>query len=207
MGSMKVVIIDYKMGNLRSVQNAFSVLDCEAQIAKTPELLNKADKIVLPGVGAFGDGMANLQMYGWLEALESEVKQKGKPFLGLCVGMQVLASTGTEHGLTRGLKWIPGTVEKLESDEPTVRVPHIGWNDVRVTKKDGMYAGIGESPSFYFVHSYVLKPDDMSVVNGFCEHGAEFVASIEKDNIWATQYHPEKSQKSGLQVLRNFLRL
>jgi glutamine amidotransferase len=194
------------MGNLRSVQNALNVLGCDAQIVKRPEDLRLAKKVVLPGVGAFGDGMANLQKYDWLEALEFEIKQKGKSFLGLCVGMQVLASVGTEHGRHSGLNWISGIVEKLESDEPAIRVPHIGWNDVRVTKRDGMYAGMKESQSFYFVHSYVLKPNDMSIVSGFSEYGVEFVASIEKDNIWATQYHPEKSQKSGLQVLHNFLK-
>jgi glutamine amidotransferase len=202
---MRVCIIDYGMGNLGSVRNAYESLGCEAEIIHEPDKLRSADRIVLPGVGAFGDGVRNLHSGGWVPALTEEVIQHGKPFLGLCVGMQVLATTGTEHGTHTGLDWIPGVVRRLEGDEPGIRIPHIGWNDVRITKGTGMYAGMNDMCTFYFVHSFVLCPDDPSVINGVSQHGAEFAASIQKDNIWATQYHPEKSQKNGLQVLENFM--
>jgi glutamine amidotransferase len=202
---MKLAIIDYGMGNLRSVYNAFQAVGGEATVVDDPLLLKQAERIVLPGVGAFGDGMRNLRKRGFVEALEEEVRVKEKPFLGLCLGMQVLATTGTEHGSHAGLGWIAGTVERMTSSGPGVRIPHIGWNDVRYVKRDGLYAGQGEVGTFYFVHSYILQPDDSSVISGLCRHGIEFAASVETGNIFATQCHPEKSQKCGLAALRNFL--
>lgn len=202
---MKLVIIDYGMGNLQSVANAFRAVDCVPAISVHPQDLKTADRIVLPGVGAFGDGMKNLRVSGWIDVLEEEVRYRNKPFLGLCLGMQLLGTTGTEHGLHEGLNWIAGRVERIRSDDPAIRVPHIGWNDVRFTKKNGLYSGLGDSQVFYFVHSYVLCPEDTSVISSICSHGIEFCASIEKENVWATQYHPEKSQKAGLRVLQNFL--
>jgi len=204
---MELVIIDYGMGNLQSVANAFRAIGCDAKVSSHPEDLRMAERIVLPGVGSFGDGMRNLQSAGWVEALEEEVRHKGKPFLGLCLGMQLLGTTGTEHGLCAGFNWIPGIVERIVSDSPTIRVPHIGWNDVSFTKKDGLYSGLGDSEVFYFVHSYVMRPEDNTVISGLCFHGIEFAASVEKDNIWATQYHPEKSQRAGLKVLNNFVNM
>ena len=132
------------------------------------------------------------------------MRQRGKPFLGLCLGQQLLAATGTEHGAHLGLGWIAGSVDRL-APGAGLRIPQIGWNDVQFTPGSRMYAGLGESRNFYFVHSYVLLPQDASLVNGVCEHGQSFAASIESGNIWATQYHPEKSQKAGLAVLKNFL--
>ena len=204
---MKLLIIDYGMGNLRSVANAFEALGCSAHISNDPADLKTAERIVLPGVGAFGDGVHNLQSAGWIDALEEEVKHEGKPFLGLCLGMQMLATTGTEHGLHAGLNWVRGVVERIPSADPNIRVPHIGWNDVIFIKKEGLYDGVGATQVFYFVHSYVLRPEDPEVISGVCSYGIEFVASIEMDNIWATQYHPEKSQKGGLKVLENFLNM
>jgi len=200
---MSIVIIDYGMGNLRSVENAFQSLTGDVRIARQPELLREAEKIVLPGVGAFGDGMAKLEAGGWIEPLEEHVRGRGKPFLGLCVGMQVLATTGTEHGLHHGLNWIPGIVDRLTGSSGA-RVPHIGWNDVEIVSAGGIYAGVDKAV-FYFVHSYVFRPNDPTVISGVCSHGEEFAASVEYGNIWATQFHPEKSQRAGLQVLRNFV--
>jgi glutamine amidotransferase len=202
---MDVAIIDYGMGNLRSVANACAALGARFQIASQPGQLRDAERIVLPGVGAFGDGMSNLRRLSWLEVLEEEVRQKQKPFLGICLGMQLLAASGTEFGVHQGLGWIPGKVIRIACEDLAVRVPHIGWNDVRFTRKNGLYAEMGEVQVFYFVHSYVLVPEDPSVVSGYCEHGIEFAASVECDNISGTQYHPEKSHKAGLAVLRNFL--
>jgi len=200
---MAIAIIDYGMGNLRSVENAFLSLIPDVRTVCEPQALRDAEKIVLPGVGAFGDGMARLESGGWIAALEEEVRVRRKPFLGLCVGMQVLATTGKEHGSYRGLNWVPGVVDRLVGSEG-VRVPHIGWNDVELINNDGLYAGV-ERPVFYFVHSFVFRPDDPAAISGVCRHGERFAASIECGNIWATQFHPEKSQRSGLQVLRNFV--
>jgi glutamine amidotransferase len=202
---MKLAIINYGMGNLRSVANAFAAIGCEAEITDRPEDLRSAERIVLPGVGAFGDGMSNLRAGGWVEVMEEEVRDKGKPFIGLCLGMQLLATNGTEHGSHRGLNWIPGLSERLASDDEQLRVPHIGWNDVRFTNKDSLYSDLGDSQVFYFVHSYVLRPEDASVVTATCDYGTEWAASVEKENIYATQFHPEKSHKAGLKLLQNFL--
>ncbi len=202
--SGRVSIIDYGMGNLRSVANAFTAVGGEPEIVSRAEQLAEAERIVLPGVGAFSDGMRNLRAGGWDEALEREVRQKGKPFLGLCVGMQLLASLGLEHGETEGLGWVPGVCERIANGDG-LRVPHIGWNDVDFTQRDGLYAGLEGSDAFYFVHSFVLRPEDESVVSGVCDYGGPFAASVESGNVCAAQFHPEKSHRAGLHMLRNFL--
>jgi glutamine amidotransferase len=200
----RVSIIDYGMGNLRSVFNAFRSLGGEPEIVTRPEQLAEADRIVLPGVGAFADGMRNLREGGWDVALEQEVRRDAKPFLGLCVGMQVLASVGLEHGETEGLGWVPGVCERLANGNG-LRVPHIGWNDVAFTQRDGLYAGLDESDAFYFVHSFVLRPEEESAVSGVCDYGGPFAASVEAGNVRAAQFHPEKSHRAGLKLLANFL--
>jgi glutamine amidotransferase len=201
-----VAIVDYGMGNLQSVKNAFEALGATVVIAREPEAVRSADKVIVPGVGAFGEAMATLRSRGWVEVLEAEVRQNRKPLMGLCLGMQLLATDGTEGGACSGLGWIAGAVTQLPGDADT-RVPHMGWNDVTPSPRTRMYQGISGPQTFYFVHSYVLEPADRRSVSGVCRHGRAFVASIEQDHIWATQYHPEKSQKAGLQVLRNFLTL
>ena len=201
----KIAIIDYGMGNLRSVANAFISLSATVSVARDPNDLAAADMIVLPGVGAFGDGMNNLRSRGWVGALDEEVRQKGKPFLGICLGMQLLATRGMEHGSHEGLNWISGTVERIACDDPSIRIPHIGWNDVLFTRNEKLYAGLGESQTFYFVHSYVLLPKDQSLTNGVTSYGVTFAASVETGNICATQFHPEKSHRAGLAVLKNFI--
>lgn len=204
---IKIAIIDYGMGNLSSVANAFGSIGYLASITQNPDDLCQASHVVLPGVGAFGDGMKNLGSSGWLDILEEEVIEKRKPFLGICLGMQLLATMGTEYGLHKGLNWIPGTVNRIESNDSQIRVPHVGWNDVRILKKDGLYKNLGDSQVFYFVHSYVFEVENKSsIISGLTCHGIEFVASLEKDNIYATQFHPEKSQKIGLKVLDNFVK-
>ena len=201
---MKVAIINYGMGNLRSVANAFEALGCAAHVISDPDELPSAERVVLPGVGAFADGMANLKAAGWIPLLE-EARDRGRPFLGLCLGMQLLATAGTEHGVHAGLNWIAGTVERFQSKDTSIRIPHIGWNDVRFIKREGLYAGMGDMGTFYFVHSYILRPDDAAVISGNTNYGIDFAASVERGNIFATQFHPEKSQKAGLAVLKNFL--
>jgi imidazole glycerol-phosphate synthase subunit HisH len=203
---IRVGIIDYGMGNLTSVRNACAAIGADAEILARPQALSEVSHIVLPGVGAFGDGMRNIRDQGWREALEREVRGGGKPFLGICLGMQLLAAQGTEHGDHQGLGWIPGVVLRLPDDGGTVRVPHIGWNDVVPVRHDANYADGFVAPGvFYFVHSYHLVPADASVVDGWCDYGTRFAASIACGNIRAVQFHPEKSQQAGLKVLRNFL--
>lgn len=203
---MKAAIINYGLGNLRSVANALQAVGHEAIIATDPSMLDAADRLILPGVGAFADGMRGLREGGWIEPLECDVRRRGKPLLGLCLGMQLLATTGTEHGTHDGLGWIPGTVDRLPAS-PDMRVPHIGWNDVRFPRRSTLHDAAAASAAFYFVHSYVLVPEDPAVVTGVTEYGGDFVASVELDNIHATQFHPEKSQHAGLAVLKRFMEL
>ena len=202
---MAFAIVDYGMGNLTSVSNAVKSLGQHCDIIRDADQLVEYDGVILPGVGAFGQGIKNLRSNGWVSALNEFVIERGRLFLGLCLGMQLLATSGTEHGVHEGLNWIPGVVEKLSTKNATVRLPHIGWNDVSLQKDSKLYRELGESQTFYFVHSYAFYPEDKGVITGFAAHGQEFVASVEQGNIFATQFHPEKSQKAGLAVLSNFL--
>ena len=204
---MNIKIVNCEIGNLRSVFNAFNAIQQPVEIIDHPSQLKNADAIVLPGVGAFGNGIQNLKQGGWIETLNEEVRHKQKPFLGICVGMQVLATVGKEHGTFEGLNWISGTVDLLRPEEESYRIPHIGWNEVQFVKRDGLYKGLGEAADFYFVHSYAHFPEAADVISGICDHGMKFAASFEAGNIIATQFHPEKSQKAGLTVLQNFVKL
>jgi glutamine amidotransferase len=199
-------IVDYGMGNMHSVCSAFQAIGREILLVTEPEQLRDVGSIVLPGVGAFGDAMRNLREHRLIGELETQVLANRKPYLGICLGLQLLATTGFEHGEHAGLNWVPGTVEKLPAsvvDQP-LRVPHIGWNEVQAAADDGLYAGLGDAPAFYFVHSYVLKPSDPAAINGRCRYGVEFAASVGSGNIAAVQFHPEKSHHAGLRLLRNW---
>lgn len=201
-----IAIVDYGTGNLRSVTNAFDTLGYQAQIVAKPEMLNTSSAIVLPGVGAFGDGMKHLHAAGWVDALTDQVIHKTKPFLGICLGMQLIAASGMEHGYNKGLNWVSGVVDRLPNKNTDLPIPHIGWNDVIFSKNSKLFANLGESQTFYFVHSYALTPDNANVISGQCEYGSKFAAAIEQDNIWAVQFHPEKSQKAGLKIFENFIK-
>jgi glutamine amidotransferase len=198
-----IAIIDYGMGNLRSVANAFEALGRNVMISTRAETLREAERVVLPGVGAFGDGIRNLRDGGWVDVLEEEVLGNQKPFIGICLGMQLLATTSFEHGRHGGLNWISGTVQRFSDDD--VRGPLIGWCDVNVCKEFGLLEGLGEHPAFYFVHSYHLVPDSSDVITSTCAYGIEFVATVQKENVFGTQFHPEKSHKAGLALLKNFV--
>jgi|WetSurMetagenome_2_1015567.scaffolds.fasta_scaffold07004_8 imidazole glycerol-phosphate synthase subunit HisH len=202
---MDVHIINCQLGNIRSVANAFEALGVTVTIVSTPEDLAGAEKIVLPGVGSFADGIKNLNAFGWVDILAETVLQKKTPFLGICLGMQLLATKGTENGEHAGLNWIPGTVLKIPSSGNGVRIPHIGWDDITIRQNSRLYLGITGSPDVYFLHSFHFIPDDRSIITATCKYGIEFAASLEADNIFATQFHPEKSQKAGLAILKNFL--
>ncbi len=203
-----IAVIDYKIGNIRSVLNALEAVGAEASVTADPVAIRNASGIILPGVGAFGDGADDLRSKGLDELLRDEVMTKGKPFLGICVGMQLLATVGTEYGIHQGLGWIPGRVDRLAvtNDGAPLRLPHIGWNTVNFLKVGGLAAGLGDKAEFYFVHSFAFSPVDASVTAGVCSYGENFTACIEHDNIWATQFHLEKSQKAGLAMLSNWVR-
>jgi len=205
MDNLKVCILDYGSGNVRSVFNVFSILTEAVFISNKPEDVISATHLVLPGVGAFGASMKKIQERIPLTVLENEALVKNKPFLGICVGMQILADTGLEFGEHQGLGWIPGTVEKIDSRG--LPLPHVGWNNIEIKKETPLLADLGNSPDFYFVHSYAFKEKDTSHVAAKTEYGSEFTAVISKGNIFGVQFHPEKSQKAGKILLKNFLNL
>ncbi|MFH1843932.1 MAG: imidazole glycerol phosphate synthase subunit HisH [bacterium] len=201
-----IAVIDYGLGNLRSVCNAVAAVDGEAAVCTDPAALLDASAVILPGVGAFGSAMANLREGGWIEPLQRSVREQGKPFLGICLGMQVITRGSSEHGEHDGLGWIDATVTRLPKTSPELRIPHIAWNDVTFTRSDsGLSTGLEPEETFYFVHSYAVTATGQPFVKGTTHHGTEFVACLEDENIWATQFHPEKSQQAGLRILRNFV--
>ncbi len=202
-----IAIIDYGMGNLRSVQKAFERVGSAAEVTADPKRLRNADKIVLPGVGAFRDCINNLEQGGFVEPI-LQVIAEGRPFLGICLGLQLLFSESEEFGLHKGLGVIPGRVvrfpEGMQEQGEKLPVPHMGWNQISLKAATPLFSGIQDNSNVYFVHSYYVKPDDQSVVAATCNYGLEFCAAIRKDNVMATQFHPEKSQAIGLQMLKNF---
>ena len=201
-----IAIVDYGMGNVASVRNALALLGAEGVVTSIPEDFERATHIIFPGVGAFSDGMREVQERGLVPVLEGEVLEKKKPFLGICLGMQLLAGEGEEGGRTKGLGWIDGVVRRFRIDEAKFRLPHIGWDDITPVDGCPLFSGI-ESRDYYFVHSYVLEPVQQEVVAATVNYGETFVAAVHKDNIFGVQFHPEKSQKGGLSVLRNFINL
>lgn len=202
--SAEIVIIDYGMGNLRSVQKAFEHIGIEALISRNHEDIRNASKIVLPGVGAFKDAMENLHTLNLIELLNEEVIQKKKLFLGICLGMQLVATKSYEFGETKGLGWIDAEVIRFPDTE--LKIPHVGWNSVAYENYSPLYEGVAENSDFYFVHSYYFNTD-RKYATGICDYGISFIASIQKENIFATQFHPEKSQTYGLKIIENFVNL
>lgn len=198
-----IAILDYGMGNRASVQNALGFLGYESVVTQDPAVIALASHLILPGVGAFADGIKAIRERG-LDRVMAEEIAKGKPLLGICLGMQLLASKGEEGGSFEGLGFIPGIVKRLSADE--LRIPHVGWNDVTPKAGENLFAGTGPDV-FYFVHSFALVTDEASDVIASCEYGTPFVAAVRRGNVVGVQFHPEKSQASGLQVLKNFLAL
>ncbi len=201
---MMVAVVDYGMGNLRSLAKALEAVGAEVCVSSDPATLGRAERIVLPGVGAFGECVSNLRRSGLIDALEMEVRVHKKPFLGICLGMQVLATEGREYGIHPGLDWIPGVVRSFREDRQ-VKVPHVGWNEVIPRKPSPLFAGLRAESTFYFVHSYHFVCKDPGSVAAECDYGGMFTAAVQRENIFATQFHPEKSQDQGLRLLRNFL--
>jgi glutamine amidotransferase len=202
---MMIAIIDYGMGNKHSVYNALKYIGVDACISRNANEISKAEKIILPGVGAFGAAMENLRQFGLTEILNEEVIIKGKPFLGICLGMQLLAEKGTEKGFFQGLGWIAGDVLKLQPEDTGLKLPHVGWNDIELVKDVALFKGLRKERAFYFVHSYAIQLKNSQDLVAESDYGVKFTAAVQKDNIFATQFHPEKSQKNGLIVLENFI--
>jgi glutamine amidotransferase len=198
------------MGNLRSVQKAFEKVGFEATVTSDPKVVLEADKIVLPGVGAFADCMRNLEQGGFIEPIHKVIAD-GRPFFGICLGLQLLFTESEEFGIHQGLNVIPGRVlrfpEGLKEQGEQLKVPHMGWNQLVLRGDSPVFQGIDTGTNVYFVHSYYVKPDDERVVAATTTYGLEFCSAIRKDNVMATQFHPEKSQEKGLQILKNFAAL
>ena len=208
---MKVAIIDYGSGNLRSAAKAFeraardAGLGADVLVTEDPEAVRDADRIVLPGVGAFGDCAAGLRAIpGMEETLNEEVRVKAKPFLGICVGMQLMAERGLEHGQHEGLGWFKGDVVKIEPADPSLKIPHMGWNELEVVHEHPLLAGIAATHA-YFVHSYAFAVAEPEALVARVDYAGPVTAMVARDNMAGTQFHPEKSQELGLALIGNFL--
>lgn len=206
-----IAIIDYGMGNLRSVQKAFETVGHQAVVTRSAQTIRDASHVVLPGVGAFADCMRNLEQYDLVQPVQQAI-QSGKPFLGICLGLQLLFTESDEFGTHKGLGIVPGRVRRfpVPSGQPdanaasALKVPHMGWNGLAIAQPAPPLAGIPPGTPVYFVHSYYVVPDDASIAATTTEYGGTFVSSIWRDNIFACQFHPEKSQAAGLQMVKNF---
>jgi glutamine amidotransferase len=198
-----IAIIDYGMGNLRSVSKAFEAVGAQVKVTHIVSDILNADKVVLPGVGAMGSAMQKIQELA-LGGPIRKVIQDGKPFLGICLGMQLLFEKSTEGGFAPGLRILEGSVERFND----LKVPHMGWNQIRIQPAgQAVFANLSADENVYFCHSYFVKPKDPSIVAGITQYGADFVSAVAQKNIWGVQFHPEKSQRAGLQILRNFAQL
>lgn len=203
---MKVAIIDYGVGNLASVAAAVEKVGYKPTVTDDASVIKTADKLILPGVGAFGDGMKLLRERNLIDPLNTAVKSLKTPILGICLGFQLIANKSEEFGEHEGLGWIDADVVRMTPNDASLRVPHVGWNDLYQTGPSVLFEGIEDGSLFYFVHSFKLRPASRDMVIGECDYGGRFVAAIQQDNIFAVQFHPEKSQLSGLALLKNFLK-
>jgi imidazole glycerol-phosphate synthase subunit HisH len=201
-----IVIIDYGMGNLGSVQRALEECGANCAVSSNPKDLTEATHIILPGVGAFTEGMAQLHQRGWVTAIREVVIDNRIPLLGICLGMQLLADLGHEGGNTPGLGLIPGEVCLLEPTSPKERIPHVGWNEITKVGINPLFMDIPDGSDFYYVHSYHFKAANSSDIIASTAYCGEFIAAVARDNVFGVQFHPEKSQRSGFQLLKNFLK-
>jgi glutamine amidotransferase len=206
-----VALIDYGSGNLRSAEKALReaarrrALDADIVVTADPDLVAKADRVFLPGVGAFASCRAGLDATGVYEAMNAAVHGRGVPFMGICVGHQLLATEGLEFGVTPGLDWIAGQVTKLEPSDRALTIPHMGWNAVTLVRDHPLFAGVESGAHMYYANSFALTPSREEDVIAITDHGGPFTAAVAKGNVAGLQFHPEKSQASGLALLANFL--
>jgi glutamine amidotransferase len=196
-----IAIIDYGMGNLRSVEKGFQKVGVEVKVTSKPEDVERADAVVLPGVGAFKDCMKELNNLDLVGAVTDSLK-KGRPYLGICLGLQVLFSESDEFGTCRGMDIFKGKVVRFENSD--LKIPQMGWNQLNIKTDNPLFKGIPDKSYFYFVHSYYVAPDDKSIIATTTDYGVEFTSSVCTDNVYAVQFHPEKSQGLGLTLLKNF---
>lgn len=197
-------VVDYGLGNVRAFENIYRRLGVPVQPVRTAEDLNRADRFILPGVGAFDWAMTKLKQSGMIDALNHRVIEEHVPVLGVCVGMQIMAKS-SEEGSEPGLCWIPGRVERFRQEcfETSTHLPHMGWNDVRLVRRTNLFSGL-DAPIFYFLHSYCFSPTDPEYASAFSEYGSFFASAVERENIFGVQFHPEKSHEWGVQLLKNF---
>jgi len=200
-----IAVIDYGMGNVRSIKNVLlHIGNFQVKITSNPEEIRTADCLILPGVGAFPDAVKNLEKTGLIELLNEVVLEKKKPILGICLGMQLLFTSSSEGGENKGLDWIPGHIEYIQTDDD-LRVPHVGWNELYFKKESVLFDELEADKNFYFVHSYHAICEEKYVTATF-EYGREFTAAVQRKNIFGMQFHPEKSQQNGFNVLRQFIK-
>lgn len=200
-----IAIIDYDAGNIKSVEKALEKLGADVVITKDPDVILNADKVILPGVGAFGDAMHNLKKYK-LDEVIYQVVEKGTPFLGICLGLQLLFERSDETPGVEGLGILKGEILRIpEKDQ--LKIPHMGWNSLHLQNGGRLFQGLSEQSYVYFVHSYYLKAEEVEIVKATTEYSVNIHASVEKDNVFACQFHPEKSSDVGLQILKNFVEL
>ena len=202
---MLVGIIDYRLGNLRSVFSAIQKVGHKAIISSSAEELQLADKLIFPGVGAFGDGMNNLHRLGLVEPLTRMVLEQKKPILGICLGSQLMTKESFEFGYHKGLGWIDASAIKIKTDNKDLRIPHVGWNNLIQLRENILFNEIPNEALFYYVHSFHVQCNNPDIVIGECEYGMTFTAGFHQNNIYAIQFHPEKSQLYGLNLLKNFI--
>lgn len=203
MSKTKISIIDYGMGNLQSVRNALEHLGVEVQVSSDPEGFSCSDALILPGVGAFGEAMANLRRRKLIEPLKQAVLEDGKPLLGICLGMQLLADSSDERGSHHGLSLIPGQVTTIPVSTG-LRLPHVGWNDLSIHIQDPLFNGMPDRSAFYFVHSHRFECDS-TYISAITNYGEDITAAVQRDRIFGVQFHPERSQRKGLRLLSNFI--
>ena len=201
-----IAIIDYDAGNIKSVEKALLMLGEEACITRDKGVLLNADKVILPGVGAFGNAMEKIHEYGLYEVIW-EIVRKGTPFLGICLGLQLLFEESEESPGVKGLGILPGKILRIPDNNSSLKIPQIGWNSLSFPNKGKLFEGLEEGCYVYFVHSYYLKAEEEDIVTAATEYGTTIHASVEKDNVFACQFHPEKSSAVGLKILENFIRL
>ena len=208
---MGTVIVDCGSGNLHSARKAFALTADEAEagdvsVSSDPADIASADRLVLPGVGAFGSCSDRIrERDGMADAIEEAAVHRGVPFLGICVGMQLLASIGREHGISKGFGWIPGEVAEIEPKDPNLKVPHMGWNELMIDDRHPILNGISAGDHVYFVHSFHFRPEDAGMRIAHANYGREITAAIASENLVGVQFHPEKSQRTGLRIIANFL--
>ncbi len=199
-----IAIVDYGAGNLHSVKNALDFIGAKSVVTSSADVIADADKVILPGVGAFGDAMARLNESSLTEPVKRAISD-GKPFLGICLGLHMLFEESEESVGANGLGVFKGKIVKIP--DTGLKIPHMGWNSIDVVKNSRILKGIGVEPYVYFVHSYYIKPEDEGIVSAYTEYGARLAIAVEKDNVFATQFHPEKSGDIGMTILKNFVSL